>query len=96
MQANLKGLNPPPGQPSRNHDHTRQNFYGIALLVARQSTLRQIGRLPPVGLKVSHFFSFGKDCRCQDESAMESTPENKAAERRAEIKFSKINLITLL
>ena len=91
MQANVKGRNPPPGHPSRGHDHTRKNFCGTALLVARRSTLRQVGLLPPVDLKVSHFFSFGKDCRYPDESAVESTPENEAAVMCAETKFSKIN-----
>jgi hypothetical protein len=66
------------------------------LLVARRSTLRQIGPLPPVAPKVSHFFSFGKDCRYPDEPAGESTPENEAAARRAETKFGRINLITLI
>jgi hypothetical protein len=96
MQANLKGGNPPPGNTSRSHHRSRQNFFGIALLVARRGTLRHIGPLPPIGLKVSHFFSFGKDCRYPDEPAGESTPENEAPVRRAETKFSKINLFSLL
>ena len=94
MQATLKGPNPPSGHPSRNHHHFRQNFCSIALLVARRSTLRQIGPLPPVAPKVSHFFSFGKDCRYPDESAAESTRGNQAAMMYSEAKFSKISQFT--
>ena len=94
MQADVKGCNPPSGRPSRGHDHTRKPFCGTALLVARRSTLPQVGLLPPAALKVSHFFSFGKDCRHPDESAAESTPENQAAVMCAETKFSKIVQVT--
>jgi hypothetical protein len=55
MQANLKRLYRPFVNPSRGHSHNHKSFGGIALLVARQSTLRQVTLLPPVGLKVSHF-----------------------------------------
>jgi hypothetical protein len=74
MQANVKERHPPTGHPSCGRDHTPKSFCGTALLVARRSTRNQVGLLPPVALKVSHFFSFGKDCRYPDGSAAESTP----------------------
>jgi hypothetical protein len=94
MQANVKGHNPPTRRPFRSHDHTRKNFCGTALLVARRSTMRAGWPAPAGCLKVSHFFSFGKDCRCPDESAVESAPGNEAAVMCAETKFSKINQFT--
>ena len=57
MQADVKGRHRPTGHPSRSHGHTRKSFCGTAVLVARRSTPWQVGLLPPVGLKVSHFLS---------------------------------------
>ena len=74
MHVNLKRLSQPSVNPSRGHSHNRKRFWSIALLVARRSTLRQVGLLPPVALKVSHFFLFGKDGRYPVESAAQSNP----------------------
>jgi len=57
MQAGVKRRYRPPIHPSRGHSHDRKSFCGTALLVARRSTLRPVGLTPPVGLKISHFFS---------------------------------------
>ena len=84
MQANVKGRNPPTVHPSRDLGHTRKDFCGTALLVARRSTLIAGWPAPAGCLKVSHFFSFGKDCRYPDESAVESTPGKEAAVMCAE------------
>jgi hypothetical protein len=57
MQADVKRRSRLPVHPSRSHSHNRKSFGGTALLVARRSILRQVGLIPPLGLKVSHFFS---------------------------------------
>jgi hypothetical protein len=57
MQAGIKRRYRPPVHPSRGHSHNRKSFCGTALLVARRSTLRQVGLLPPIALNVSLFLS---------------------------------------
>jgi len=94
MQADVKGCNLPTIHSPRGLDHIRKIFYSTALLVARRSTLRQVGLFPPVGLRVVIFYPFGKDCRYPDKSAAESTRKNHAAVMCAEAKFSKINQLT--
>jgi len=73
MQAGVKRRHRPPFHPAPMLAITGKYFAAQLCWRHVGAPSRQIDLLPPVGLKDSHFFSFGKDYRYPDESAAGST-----------------------